>query len=195
MDNVENCNCYSNLPSAQTVYNHVFMASNPPPAPGEKSPRYPLDRRLDEPQSRSGRLGENSRLFRDSNFDFSVVRRDSQSPYRLSYPRSYIVRVTETNSAQRLINCRHLLVWISTFSMWTWYTRVERPSRQSCLGANQPKSFGLLFGGCAVRNSARHWLHWIRVFVDSLSLSNNVSTSHSPALLPCTCFNNLLFAK
>jgi hypothetical protein len=35
--------------------------------PRGKSPRYPLDRRLGEPQSRSGRRGENSWRYRDSN--------------------------------------------------------------------------------------------------------------------------------
>jgi hypothetical protein len=42
--------------------------------PRGKSPRYPLDRRLGGPQSQSGRLGEeNSRPFRDSNSEPSVV--------------------------------------------------------------------------------------------------------------------------
>jgi hypothetical protein len=41
--------------------------------PREKSPLDPLDRRLGGPQSRSGRLAENSWPYRDSNFDTSVV--------------------------------------------------------------------------------------------------------------------------
>jgi hypothetical protein len=41
--------------------------------PWGKSPRYQLDRRLGGPQSRSGRRGENSRPYRDSNSDPSVV--------------------------------------------------------------------------------------------------------------------------
>jgi hypothetical protein len=38
-----------------------------------KSVLYPLDRRLGGPQSRSRRRGEDSRPYRDSNFDPSVV--------------------------------------------------------------------------------------------------------------------------
>jgi hypothetical protein len=174
------------------VYNHVSLPLTPHPV--EKSPRYPLDRKLDKPQSRFERLRENSRLFRDSNFDFSVVHRDSQLLYLLSYPRTYIVRVTETNSAQRLINYTSVRLnkWVF---QWSWYTRVEKHSRQSCLGANQLKNFWLLFWGYAVRNSTRHWLQLIGIFVDFVSPSNNVSTSLSKALLPCMCFNYLLFAK
>jgi hypothetical protein len=41
--------------------------------PWGKSPRYPLVRRLGGPQSRSGRRGENSWLYRDSNSEPSVV--------------------------------------------------------------------------------------------------------------------------
>jgi hypothetical protein len=40
---------------------------------GEKSPRYPLDRKLGGAQSRSGRRGENSLTYWDSNYDPSVV--------------------------------------------------------------------------------------------------------------------------
>jgi hypothetical protein len=40
--------------------------------PGGKSPRYPLDRRLGGPQSRS-RRGENSSPYRDTYSDSSVV--------------------------------------------------------------------------------------------------------------------------
>jgi hypothetical protein len=35
MDYVENCDCYINLLSSQTVYKHVFLASDPP---GERAP-------------------------------------------------------------------------------------------------------------------------------------------------------------
>jgi hypothetical protein len=45
----------------------------PAALPPGKKPRYPLDRRLSGPQSRSGRRGENSWTFRGSNSDFSVV--------------------------------------------------------------------------------------------------------------------------
>jgi hypothetical protein len=46
----------------------------PAALPRGKSPRYPLDRRLGGPQSRSGRsLEQNSRPYRDSNSDPSVV--------------------------------------------------------------------------------------------------------------------------
>jgi hypothetical protein len=38
-----------------------------------KDPRYPFDRRLGGPQSRSGQRGENSWPYRDSNSDLSVV--------------------------------------------------------------------------------------------------------------------------
>jgi hypothetical protein len=43
--------------------------------PGEKSLRYPLERRLGKPQSRSGERGEekNTRPYRDSNSVPSVV--------------------------------------------------------------------------------------------------------------------------
>jgi hypothetical protein len=41
--------------------------------PRGNSPRYPLDRKLDGPQSRSGRRGENSWPNWDSNSDSSVV--------------------------------------------------------------------------------------------------------------------------
>jgi hypothetical protein len=56
------------------------------PAEG-KSPRYLLDRRLAEPQSRSGRDVEekNSQPCRQSNSDRPAR---SQSLYRLSYPGS-----------------------------------------------------------------------------------------------------------
>jgi hypothetical protein len=54
--------------------------------PRGKSPRYPLDRRLGEPQSRSGRRGEeNSWPYRDTNSDPSVAQ-----PVASRYPRSYI---------------------------------------------------------------------------------------------------------
>jgi hypothetical protein len=59
---------------------HIFLTSEvsgplhaPDALPGGKSPRYPLDRRLGGPQSRSGRRGENSCPYRDSNSDPSVV--------------------------------------------------------------------------------------------------------------------------
>jgi hypothetical protein len=41
--------------------------------PQGKSPRYPLYRRLGGPQSQSGRRGEKSFPYRDSNFDLSAV--------------------------------------------------------------------------------------------------------------------------
>jgi hypothetical protein len=44
-----------------------------PPYPRRMSPLYPLDRRLGGPQSRSGRYGESSWPYRDSNYDSSVV--------------------------------------------------------------------------------------------------------------------------
>jgi hypothetical protein len=40
---------------------------------GEKAPLYPLDRRLGGPQRRSGRRGESSRPYRDTNSGPSVV--------------------------------------------------------------------------------------------------------------------------
>jgi hypothetical protein len=50
------------------VYTHIFLASAladmncqldaPAALPSEKEPRYPFDRRLGGPQSRSGRSGE-----------------------------------------------------------------------------------------------------------------------------------------
>jgi hypothetical protein len=47
---------------------------HPPAAlPRAKNPGYPLDRRLGGPQNRSGRRGENSWPYRDSNSDLSVV--------------------------------------------------------------------------------------------------------------------------
>jgi hypothetical protein len=45
----------------------------PAALPRGESPRYPLDRRLGGPQSRSGRHGENYWPYRDSNSDSSVV--------------------------------------------------------------------------------------------------------------------------
>jgi hypothetical protein len=39
----------------------------------EKRPRYPMDRGLDEPQSPSGKRGENSWPYRGSKSDLSVV--------------------------------------------------------------------------------------------------------------------------
>jgi hypothetical protein len=41
--------------------------------PRGKSPHYPLDRRLGGPQNRSGRYGEKSFLYWDSNFDLSAI--------------------------------------------------------------------------------------------------------------------------
>jgi hypothetical protein len=45
----------------------------PAALPPEKSPRYPLCRKLCGPQSRCGRRGENTWPYRDSNPDLSVV--------------------------------------------------------------------------------------------------------------------------
>jgi hypothetical protein len=53
--------------------------------PRGKYPRYPLDRRLGGPQSRSERRGENSWLYRGSNSDPSVVQ-----PVTSRYPGSPI---------------------------------------------------------------------------------------------------------
>jgi hypothetical protein len=61
---------------------HVFLTSavvgvvsfTPQPFyPRGKSPRYPPDRRLGGPQIRSGRRGENSRPYRDTNSDPSII--------------------------------------------------------------------------------------------------------------------------
>jgi hypothetical protein len=47
---------------------------DPAALPPEKEPRQPLDRKLDGPQSQSGRReGENSWYYRDSNSEPSVV--------------------------------------------------------------------------------------------------------------------------
>jgi hypothetical protein len=67
------------------VYIHILLTSAPAVGewsaslpglfnPGERAPQ-PLDRRLDGHQSRSGRSGENSWPYWDSNFDSSVASR------------------------------------------------------------------------------------------------------------------------
>jgi hypothetical protein len=56
-----------------TSWRWVVNFTPRPLYPRGKSPRYPMDRRLGGPQSRSGRFGENSWPYRDSNSDPSVV--------------------------------------------------------------------------------------------------------------------------
>jgi hypothetical protein len=58
--------------------------------PRRNIPWYPFHRRLSEPQSQSGRRGENSWPYRDSNSDPLVRPTRSQSLYRLRYPGSVI---------------------------------------------------------------------------------------------------------
>jgi hypothetical protein len=57
-----------------------------------EQPRYPLDRRLGGPHSRSGRCEDEKNLLPlpESNLDSSVVQSVAWSLYRLSYPGSYI---------------------------------------------------------------------------------------------------------
>jgi hypothetical protein len=57
----------------RTSWKWVVRLTPQPLYPRGKSPRYPLDRRLGGPQSRSRRRGENCWPYRDSNSDPSVV--------------------------------------------------------------------------------------------------------------------------
>jgi hypothetical protein len=73
--------------------------------PRGKSHRYPLDRRLGGPQSRSGRRGEEKILdYRDSNSDPSVVQRvtsrytDCAIPAVITYCRKSKVLLRVTSS-------------------------------------------------------------------------------------------------
>jgi hypothetical protein len=74
-----------------------MVSSTPRPLyPQGKSPRYPLDRRLDGPQSRSvhGVEEKNSHSpRRESNPYHPIVQPIAQSLYRLSYPRSVYTTV------------------------------------------------------------------------------------------------------
>jgi hypothetical protein len=75
-----------------------------PLCPRGKRPRYHLDRRLGGPQRRSGRFGENSWPYRDSNSDFWIVQ-PAITTYATAYPILQVCTLKISRGQTRMCNC------------------------------------------------------------------------------------------
>jgi hypothetical protein len=104
----------------------------------ERSPRYPLTRRLGGPQSRSGRRGEDNIL--DSNSDPSVVQPVASRYTDCDIPAPDLVVGEDKIKVNLKETCYEVVEWIERVSNEVWWQTPVDPTmtlyklRKTCSG-------------------------------------------------------------
>jgi hypothetical protein len=93
-----------------TSWRWVVRFTPLPLYPRGKSPRYPSDRRLGGPQSRSGRFGE-EKILDPTGTRTATPQSSSQALDRLNYPGSYLL------TCRKEIQCYRMCVYLALYDL------------------------------------------------------------------------------